>query len=206
MTNVGIIGDKTITQLRSDISSIPNFCRKETSIEVTDLKMYIGDGITLYSLNSGTLSGVINFDVNVDKITVSGLCVPGPSTGVGTRLINAVKTFAESNGIKVVNLTCYGSVVNFYTRNGFRIQSQRIVKDDSDDDSDDEDYEPKTRYNMSYALLSGGKKKIELKRIKLKKIELKRIEKLEENQVDIINYVLVKRLLIFFSNSFDKLF
>lgn len=178
MTNVGIIGDKTITQLRSDISSIPNFCREETSIEVTDLKMYIGDGITLYSLNSGTLSGVINFDVNVDKITVSGLCVPGPSTGVGTRLINAVKTFAESNGIKVVNLTCYGSVVDFYTRNGFRIQSQRIVKYDSDDDSDDEDYEPKTRYNMSYAVLSGGKrKKNRTKKNKTKKNRTKKNRK-----------------------------
>jgi GNAT superfamily N-acetyltransferase len=177
MTNIGIIGDKTITQLRSDISSIPNFCREQTSIEVSDLKRYIDDGITLYSLNSGTLNGVINFDVNVDKITISGLCVPGSSTGVGTRLINAVKTFAESNGIKVVNLTCYGSVVDFYTRNGFRIQSQRIVKDDSDDDSDDEDYEPKTRYNMSYALLSGGKKKNRTKKNKTKKNRTKKNRK-----------------------------
>lgn len=159
MANVGIIGDKTITQLRSDISSIPNFCREETSIEVSDLKGYIGDGITLYSLNSGTLNGVINFDVNVDKITVSGLCVPGPSAGVGTQLISAIKTFAELNGIKTVNLTCYGSVVDFYTRNGFRIKSQRTVKDDSDDDSDDDDYEPKTRYDMSYAVVSGGRRK-----------------------------------------------
>jgi GNAT superfamily N-acetyltransferase len=158
MTNIGTIGDKTIEQLRSDISSIPNFCREETSIEVADLKGYIGGGITLYSLNSETLSGVINFDINVDKINVSGLCVPGPSTGVGTQLINAVKTFAELNGIKTINLTCYGSVVDFYTRNGFRIQSQRTVKDDSDDDSDDEDYEPKTRYDMSYAVISGGKR------------------------------------------------
>ena len=160
MANVGIIGDKTITQLRSDISSIPNFCREETSIEVTDLKGYIGNGITLYSLNSGTLSGVINFDVNVDKITVSGLCVPGPSTGVGTLLINAVKTFAQSNGIKTVKLTCYNSVVDFYTRNGFRIESQRTVRDDSDDeDSDDDEYEAKTRYDMSYTVISGGKRK-----------------------------------------------
>jgi hypothetical protein len=105
------------------------------------------------------LSGVINFDINVDKITVSGLCVPGPSTGVGTQLINAVKTFAELNGIKTVNLTCYNSVVDFYTRNGFRIQNQRTVKDDSDDDSDDDDYEPKTRYDMSYAVATGGKRK-----------------------------------------------
>ena len=159
MANVGIIGDKTIAQLRSDISSIPNFCREETSIEVSDLKGYIGDGITLYSLNSDTLNGVINFDVNVDKITVSGLCVPGPSAGVGTQLISAIKTFAELNGVKTINLTCYGSVVDFYTRNGFRIKSQRTVKDDSDDDSDDDDYEPKTRYDMSYAVVSGGRRK-----------------------------------------------
>ena len=134
MKNVGTIGDKTIEQLRSDISRTPNFCREETSIEVSDLKGYIGNGITLYSLNSETLSGVINFDINVDKINLNGLCVPGPSTGVGTLLISAVKTFAELNGIKTINLTCYGSVVDFYTRNGFRIQSQRAVKYDSDDE------------------------------------------------------------------------
>jgi hypothetical protein len=144
---------------------------------VSDLKSYIVDGITLYSLSSDTLSGVINFDVNVDKINVSGLCVPGPSAGVGTQLINAVKTFAELNGIKSINLTCYGSVVDFYTRNGFRIQSQRTVKDDSDDDSDDEDYEPKTRYDMSYAVVSGGKRK----KNKTKKNRSKKNRKISRN-------------------------
>ena len=159
MTNVGTIGDKTIQQLLTDISRIPKFCREETSIEVSDLKGYLTSGITLYSLNTETLNGVINFDINVDKININGLCAPGPSTGVGTRLISAVKAFAELNGIKTINLTCYGSVVDFYTRNGFRIQSQRTVKYDSDDDSDDDDYEPKTRYDMSYSLISGGKRK-----------------------------------------------
>lgn len=161
MENVGSRGDKSISELRSDISSIPNFCREETSIEVSDLTGYLGGRITLYSLNLETenLNGVINFDINVDKLTISGLCVPGPSAGVGTQLIKAVKTFAKINGMKTINLTCYGGVVDFYTRNGFRIQSQRTVRDDSDDDSDDEDYEPKTRYDMSYAVTSGGKRK-----------------------------------------------
>jgi len=161
MENVGSRGDKSISELRSDITSVPNFCREETSIEVSDLTGYLGGGITLYSLNldSENLNGVINFDINVDKLTISGLCVPGPSAGVGTQLIKAVKTFAKINGMKTMNLTCYGSVVDFYTRNGFRIISQRTVRDDSDDDSDDEDYEPKTRYDMSYAVISGGKRK-----------------------------------------------
>jgi len=162
MENVGSRGDKSISELRSDISSIPNFCREETSIEVTDLTGYLGGGITLYSLNtdSENLNGVINFDINVDKLTISGLCVPGPSAGVGTQLINAVKTFSKINGIKTINLTCYGSVVDFYTRNGFRIISQRTVRDDSDDDTDDDDgYEPKTRYDMSYAVISGGRRR-----------------------------------------------
>lgn len=161
MENVGNRGDKSISELRSDISSIPNFCREETSIEVSDLTGYLDGGITLYSLNldSENLNGVINFDINVDKLNISGLCVPGPSAGVGTQLIKAVKTFAKINGMKTINLTCYGSVVDFYTRNGFRIQSQRTVRDDSDDDSDDDDYEPKTRYDMRYAVTSGGKRK-----------------------------------------------
>lgn len=175
MLNVGTIGDKTVTQLRSDISNIHNFCRDEISIEVYDLKSYLGDGITLYSLNLGTLSGIINFDVNVDKINIFGLCVPGPSVGVGMLLINAVKTFAELNGIKTINLTCYGSVVSFYTKNGFRIQRQVTVRNDSDDsdDSDDSEYEPKIKYDLSYFVISGGKKQKITKKKITKKITKK---------------------------------
>ena len=123
MDSVAILGDKTITQLRNDMAVIPDFCRDETSIEVNDLKSYLGNGITLYVLNLDTLSGIINFDVNVDKVIVSGLCVPGNSSGIGTKLISTIKTFARVNRMKTINLTCYGEVVNFYTKNGFKIQN-----------------------------------------------------------------------------------
>ena len=155
MDGVAILGDKTITQLRNDMEVIPDFCRDETSIEVNDLKSYLGNGITLYVLNVDILSGIINFDVNVDKVIVSGLCVPGNSSGIGTKLISAIKTFARVNRMKTINLTCYGEVVNFYTKNGFKIQKQRTLSYDSDDSDDEED---KISYDMIYDVTSGGKK------------------------------------------------
>ena len=158
MDIVAILGDKTITQLRNDMATIPDFCRDETSIEVNDLKSYLGNGITLYVLNLDTLSGIINFDVNVDKVIVSGLCVPGNSSGIGTKLISTIKTFARVNRMKTINLTCYGEVVNFYTKNGFKIQKQRTLSYDSDDsDNSDEEEEKKIRYDMIYDVTSGGK-------------------------------------------------
>jgi len=155
MDSVAILGDKTITQLRNDMAAIPDFCRDETSIEVNDLKSYLGNGITLYVLNLYTLSGIINFDVNVDKVIVSGLCVPGNSSGIGTKLISTVKTFARVNRMKTITLTCYGEVVNFYTKNGFKIQKQRTLSNDSDNSDDDE--EEKISYDMIYDVTSGGK-------------------------------------------------
>ena len=167
-TGVGTIGDKTIVQLRGDISRIPKFCRDETSIEVTDLIGYLNSGITLYSLNSENLNGVINFEVNGNKLNVYGLCVPGPSNGIGTQLINAVKTFAQLNRIATITLTCYDSVVDFYTRNGFRTQAERIVRNDSDSEDSDSESDSESGssnskhsiiYDMSYAVSFGGKRK-----------------------------------------------
>ena len=156
MDSVAILGDKTTTQLRNDMEVVPDFCRDETSIEVNDLKSYLGNGITLYVLNLETLSGIINFDVNVDKVIVSGLCVPGNSSGIGTKLISTIKTFARVNRMKTINLTCYGEVVNFYTKNGFKIQKQRTLSYDSDDS--DEEEEEKISYDMIYDVTFGGKK------------------------------------------------
>ena len=161
MANVAIKGDKTAQQIQEEIRNIPNFCREEASIAVTDLIGYVGDGITLYYLDDTMVRGVINFEVNVDAVNIQGLCVVEPSGGVGSALINAVKTFAEINKMKKIKLTCYGNVVNFYARSGFRIQSQRVVKDEDDDSSDeDEDVrEPKIRYDLAYEVIYGGKRK-----------------------------------------------
>jgi hypothetical protein len=176
MDSVAILGDKTITQLRNDMAAIPVFCRDETSIEVNDLKSYLGNGITLYVLNLDTLSGIINFDVNVDKVIVSGLCVPGNSSGIGTKLISTIKTFARVNRMKTINLTCYGEVVNFYTKNGFKIQKQRTLSYDSDDSDDEEE---KISYDMIYDVTSGGKN---TKQNKTKQNKTKQNKKIRKNK------------------------
>jgi hypothetical protein len=176
--NVASLGDRTIQQLTSEISRTPNFCREESSIKVSELIGYLNDGITLYTLNAGNLSGVINFDINVDKLNIMGLCAPGPSVGAGTQLINAVKIFAELNGIKNIKLTCYGDVVNFYTNNGFRIQNQGTINYDSDYDSDSEDEsESVIKYDMVYTVVSGGKRRnIKTRNIKTRNIKTRNIK------------------------------
>ena len=166
MTSI-VKGDKNIPSLLSQINKTPNFCREEESIKTTELVGYLASGITLYSLDeNNTLLGVLNFDVNGDKINILGLCAPEPSLGVGTLLINTVKMFAEQNQMKTVQLTCYGDVVNFYTnpRIGFRILNQHAIPIDSDSDSDDEDSERKMKYDLSYHVISGGRRKSKIRR------------------------------------------
>jgi hypothetical protein len=158
MENVALKSDKSSKQLRSDMLAITNFCRDEGSITTQELSTYLDNGITVYALNNGILSGVIVFDVNINVVNIKGLCTPSPSVGVGTLLMNTVKTFAELNKMNKIKLTCYGSVVDFYMKNGFRIQNQSQISYDSDYDSEDEG-EQVTRYDMEYNVISGGKRK-----------------------------------------------
>jgi hypothetical protein len=160
MENIALKSDMTSQQLSSEILSTPEFCRDEESIETSDLISYLFNGIGFYMITDGKLSGVITFDINVDYINIYGLCAPGPSVGAGSQLINAVKKFAQLNGIKTIKLTCYGSVVDFYTKNGFIVASQSAYRsDDSDDDDSDDESETKMRYNMVYNVTAGGRKK-----------------------------------------------
>jgi len=160
MENIAIKSDLTSQQLSSEILSSPEFCREQSSITTSDLISYLFNGIDFYMITDGKLNGVITFDINVDYINVYGLCAPGPSVGAGSQLINAVKKFAELNGIKTIKLTCYGIVVDFYIKNGFKVASQSAYRsEDSDDESDDEESETKMRYNMVYNVTAGGRKK-----------------------------------------------
>lgn len=167
MTNVATKSVKTIAELQTDIKGITHFCREETSIETAELVSYLASGITLYALDSprNLLKGVLNFDINGAQINILGLCAPEPSVGVGSLLLNAVKTFAEQNAMKNIALTCYGNVVDFYThpKNGFRITRQMPISadDDSDSDSDEDSDAPlKMKYELNYVVdFAGGKKK-----------------------------------------------
>ena len=151
-------GTKTIPELREIIKSHPEFCRDEKSITGKELQGYLSSGITLYALNGEDVAGILNFEINPSYIYIYGICVPPPSAGIGTALIDAVKRFARTNSIKEIKLTCYDSgVADFYSiRNGFRIIRESRVGDDSDDEED----KPKTKYDMRYVDIDGGKKSI----------------------------------------------
>jgi len=159
MENIALKSDMTSQQLSSEILSNTEFCREQYSITTSDLISYLFNGINFYMSTDSKLNGVITFDINVDYINIYGLCAPGPSLGAGTQLINAVKKFAELNELKKIKLSCYGSVVDFYKKNGFIIANQSTYRsEDSDDESDDES-ETKMRYNMVYNVIAGGRKK-----------------------------------------------
>jgi len=151
---------KTISSLQNEIMTIPNFCREEISIATVELKSYLCNGITFFTENEENITGLIVFDINVNSIYIIGLCVPEPSVGLGSILINKVKEFAEKNGIINIILTCYDSVKNFYEKLGFKIINENKFYD-SDEDSEDEDSTGKIRYEMIYILtpITAGKRK-----------------------------------------------
>ena len=129
LVNVAEKGDKTGQELRTEILQSNNFCRDESSIEITDLINYMLYGITLYAIQSTKLTGVLTIDINRDVVNIRGLCAPEPSVGSGTKLLNAVKLFAQNNNMSLIKLTCYGKVVEFYKKNGFNIEKETILSD-----------------------------------------------------------------------------
>jgi hypothetical protein len=179
------LGRKTIDEIKREIRSNKNFCRDEKSIETLDLISYLSSGITIYTLNEdGKLNGVLNFEINVDIIKIEGLCVPPPSSGLGTLLINSVKNFSRTNSINQIKLSCYDeNVLRFYLKNEFRLEKEPTRIEDSDEDSDDESESPKIRYDMIYIRTgeTGGKiiknKKRNSKKIKRNSKKIKRNSK-----------------------------
>ena len=157
------IGEKTTEQLKREISSNPDFCRDEKSIKKTDLISYLSSGFVFYIIKDNVLKGVIVFNVNEGTIKIEGLCVPPPSSGFGTILIDAVKLFAKNNSIRMIKLTCYDDkIADFYSfKNGFRVVNKTKISYGSDSDSDDsdEDEEEKIRYEMLYVETEGGSKR-----------------------------------------------
>jgi len=145
---------KKITDIQKEILNIPNFCRKEQSISVKELKSYLVSGISFFTEDANNISGLINFDINFPTLNILGLCVPEPSVGIGSLLIKSVKDFAEQNKITLIKLTCYDDVHSFYEKQGFKIREKSTFYD-----SDDED--DKIRYEMEFYLnqLNGGKQK-----------------------------------------------
>ena len=154
------VGEKTIEQLKSEIRSNPDFCRDEKSIEKSDLISYLVNGIVFYVIKDNVLKGVIVFNINEGTLKIDGLCVPPPSSGFGTMLIDAVKLFAKKNSIRMIELTCYDDkVADFYSfKNGFRVVNKTKLSYGSDSDSDS-DEEEKIRYEMLYIVSEGGSKR-----------------------------------------------
>jgi N-acetylglutamate synthase-like GNAT family acetyltransferase len=165
------VGTKEIHEIRSEIKTRKDFCRDEISILRNELASYLSSGITLYVLNEdASLLGVLNFDVNGKYIIINGICVPPPSSKIGTNLLTSVKVFARTNGISQINLSCYDeNVKEFYEKNEFRLIKSK--------DFEDEDGDEKTKYDMMYVIESGGKKTKRKRTIKRRKRTIKRRNK-----------------------------
>jgi hypothetical protein len=143
--------DQTRISLKNTIKNKRNFCGNENSITKTDLSYYIDNGITIFCKTKGDdeISGILNFDVNVDVLNIKGLCVGDTKQKIGSELINETKRFAKRNKCALIKLTCYGDVFNFYSKNGFEISHNSILSADSDDS----DASPKQSYEMVFNVI-----------------------------------------------------
>jgi hypothetical protein len=136
-TNHGV----TINMLQRTIDKTPHFCGNEESIEAVDLKYYLQDGVTIFSKTNDTINGILNFNVNVHKMMIKGLCVSVrnkrkgyPSDPrIGSSLLREAKRFAKRNNLSEIHLTCYGDVFQFYEKHGFIVQRKSALSVDSDD-------------------------------------------------------------------------
>ena len=179
-------GCKEIYQIKSEIEKDPDFCRDEESINTYDLKSYLNSGFTLYSSDlAKNLTGILNFDINEPSIYIYGLCVPNYAKGTGTQLINALKRVAEVNHLNNIKLDCYGSVVNFYLKNGFEITDKSEFYEDSYN-SEDESNNAKIKYKMIYNLnvktgIGGRKKKTNKIRKNRKTIKIRQSKRKTTN-------------------------
>lgn len=148
--------EMSFRNIQEKINENKRFCREESSIKLHELTTYLSDGISFF-IHEEEIKGLVNFTVNVGKITIKGLCVPEEYKGNGKILIEAVKSFAMSNNITQIKLTCYGDVFNFYLKQGFAIEEENEIYD-----SDDEDVV--TSYDMIYNITSRGGKRRRTKR------------------------------------------
>ena len=170
------VGTKTINEIQSEIKTRKNFCRDEISILRKELVSYLGSGITLYVLNEdASLLGVLNFDINGKYIIINGICVPPPSSKIGTNFLTSVKVFARINGIIQIKLSCYDEKVKeFYEKNEFRLEESHVFEDEDGDD--------KIKFDMLYVIESGGKKTKRKRTIKRRKITIKRKKRTIKNK------------------------
>jgi hypothetical protein len=162
--------EMSFRNIQEKINENKHFCREESSIKLSDLTSYITYGISFF-IHEEEIKGLVTFTVNVNKITITGLCVPEKYKGNGKILIEAVKSFAVENGITQIKLTCYGDVFNFYLKQGFNIEKRGEIYD-----SDDEDEVIATSYDMIYIIPSGGRKRKQTKR-KKRRIKSKKSRK-----------------------------
>jgi GNAT superfamily N-acetyltransferase len=149
--------NQSINEIQKIILYTPNFCRNQQSISTNELKSYIVSGITFFKRNAiNQITGLINFDININIINILGICVPGQSQGIGSYLINLVKQFAKVNNIIKIKLKCYDNLKLFYEKLGFKISNESTFYD-----SDDSDEQNKIRYEMFYNInnISGGRRK-----------------------------------------------
>ena len=107
-----------LTQIKAN----RQFCRTETAISydyfVQSLERYTSVYIQNENLN---IVGACGISLG-NHITIYSICVPD-GTGIGTTLLNHVKSIGQLIGAESINLTADQSVYPFYQKNGFTLRS-----------------------------------------------------------------------------------
>lgn len=172
-----IEGDRT--ELITQIERNNNFCRGQLAINynyfIQCLKMYTV--IYIQNESDNKILGACSIDLVDRIIVIYTICVPDDGIkGIGTLLLNNVKSIGELINAKCITLSANLSVYEFYIKNGFTI-----------DGVDDSDVNGPISYSMTYNFkptlektAKGGKRKTTLQ--KNKKGKYKKTKKGNKNK------------------------
>ena len=170
-------GDRTklLTQVREN----EEFCRDQKAISYDYFIQSLSQYSCIYIENeSGKILGACSIGLGV-YIIVYAICVPVGGPGIGTLLLNNVKSIGKVIGAVSIGLSADTSVYKFYERNGFTVTDTKYDSD-SEPDTPSESDEPSERrsatrtkkisgYGMTYNLKRTGGRKYHTKNKKNKK-------------------------------------
>ena len=133
-------GDRN--ELITQIERNNNFCRGQLAINynyfIQCLKMYTV--IYIQNESDNKILGACSIDLVDRIIVIYTICVPDDGIkGIGTLLLNNVKSIGELINAKCITLSANLSVYEFYIKNGFTI-----------DGVDDSDVDGPISYSMTY--------------------------------------------------------
>ncbi len=125
LKNYGIILDTNREELKENLKDFKNKCG---IFGEEDINGYFANNIVIFTRNpsDSQLTGVcfVNFVKSSRTIYISLICVPSYYTGVGSMIIQRLKTIAEENNLIIELVSILDKyVIKFYKKHGFTAET-----------------------------------------------------------------------------------